>query len=57
MGADDANEGTGPGECPGHDWQLEQVVLAGDGAHLHKTCTRCGADVIVGPDELTGKVG
>jgi len=56
MGADDANEGDRPGECPGHQWGLIEAVAGSDGAHLEKVCTVCGAVVMVGPRELGGWV-
>lgn len=45
MGADDANDAQGAaGECPGHDWELDELdVLAGGGAGLALKCSWCGA--------------
>jgi hypothetical protein len=55
MGADDSNEGHAAGECPEHVWQMAGIPLAGDGAHVEQTCTRCAAVVMVGPGELRGE--
>lgn len=55
VGADDANEGAGIDECPGHDWNPTHLTLARDGAYIAHHCTRCGAVMVIGPDELTGR--
>lgn len=57
MGSDDRNEGEGLGECPGHDWSTSGMTLAGDGAYLEQTCTRCDAVRLVTPGDLTGRTG
>lgn len=57
MGSDDRNEGGGLDECAGHVWVLAGVTLAGDGAYIEQRCTSCDAVLVVGPDELTGRVG
>ncbi len=54
MGLDDRDEG-GDG-CPEHVWEIRGVTFAADGAHQDQVCTRCGAVLVVGPDELTGRV-
>lgn len=47
MGTDDANEG-GPGECPGHDFTYEQLVLVREpgrlfpGLGMEMVCKYCG---------------
>lgn len=44
MGADDANEGSGAGECPGHRFVV--TVVSGSpagGLDLTEECVRCGA--------------
>ena len=47
MGADDENVG-GPGECPGHDFTLERIVLVREpgrlfpGLGMEKVCRWCG---------------
>lgn len=57
VGSDDRNEGAGEGECPEHAWVLVEAVVGGrGGAFVEKACTRCGAVVLVGPDELGGWV-
>lgn len=44
MGHDDANEGTAPGECLEHMWELAGVTLAlSDGATRDYRCELCGA--------------
>lgn len=55
MSDDDANEGTGPGECPGHDWTPTNVHLGNDGAHIDYRCTRCPAVSTQTPADLTGR--
>lgn len=48
MGKDDANVG-GPGECPGHEFTLEQLVLVEKpgrlfpGLGMEMVCHWCGA--------------
>lgn len=42
MGADDENEGSGAGECPGHEWQVVDVHEAGVvGLALVQECRWC----------------
>lgn len=43
-------------DCVEHVWQLSGVTLARDGAHEDYRCTRCPAVMVVGPDELAGRV-
>jgi hypothetical protein len=57
VGADDANQGNGPGECVEHVWAMTGMTLAGDGTHVDYSCERCPAVLVVGPDELTGRAG
>lgn len=54
MGADDSNEGHGPGECPEHVWVMRGMTLAGDGTHVDYGCARCPAVMVETPDELRG---
>ena len=54
---DDGNEGHGEGECVEHVWRVVGLVLEVDGAMVEHECGRCGAVVLVGPDELGGRIG
>lgn len=47
MGADDANDG--PGECPGHVFDLVGVVVTPRGAGMQHVCRSCGALVLREP--------
>ena len=40
----------------GHEWATSEVTLARDGSYVERTCTRCGAVTMLGPDELSGRV-
>lgn len=48
VGDDDANEGSSSGECPGHDFSLERLVLVETpgrmipGLGMEMVCSRCG---------------
>lgn len=44
-------------DCVEHLWVMTGATFAADGAHLEHACSRCGTVMVVGPDELTGKVG
>ncbi|MDN5931402.1 MAG: hypothetical protein L0I24_10125 [Pseudonocardia sp.] len=57
MGADDANQGNGPGECVEHVWRVTGMTLTAAGAHVDHECERCEALLVVGPEELTGRIG
>lgn len=56
VGADDRNEGTGPGECVEHVWALAGMTLAMDGTHIDYECARCDAVMVETPGELRGEV-
>lgn len=49
MGLDDANDGTAAGECPGHEFTVEKLVLVRQpgqfipGIGMEMACTWCGA--------------
>lgn len=43
MGADDANEGFGGGECLEHEWVLEDLDVHAQGADMIDRCIHCGA--------------
>ena len=49
-------EGSLAGPCA-HDWATVGVVIDADGSHVERACRRCGAEALVGPDELSGKSG
>lgn len=55
MSDDDANEGTGPGECPGHNWWpvTEGWRVAPGTLRLEREyqCPHCGAVTLMGPGE------
>lgn len=57
MGSDDRNEGSGPGECIEHAWQITTVLLGNDGAYVEQECQRCPAVSVITHDELTGRAG
>lgn len=41
---DDANQTPGaPGECPGHEWVIHEVILKLRGAQMTVKCEWCGA--------------
>lgn len=42
--------------CVEHVWVTSAVTLASDGTHVEKTCERCEAVTVVGPDEIAGRV-
>lgn len=44
MGADDSNDG--PGECPGHDYSLEALLVVDGRLTKVMTCSRCGAPAV-----------
>ena len=46
MGADDSNEGNGPGLCLEHEWVLTRAVLDGHGALRVFLCRWCGAEAV-----------
>lgn len=52
MGADDANEGTGPGECIEHVFKLRAVTFSLSGAYRELQCVRCGAEVMRQPGHV-----
>ncbi|MEN3123264.1 hypothetical protein [Janibacter sp. LM] len=56
MGADDANAGPAPRECPGHDWRVVESVLTHDGAYVEQVCRLCETVTMVTPRELGGWV-
>ena len=44
MGADDADDG--PGECPGHVFDLVALRITGQGSEMEHECRSCGARVV-----------
>ena len=56
MGDDDANEGTGVGECPNHRWSLTGLTATASGAHLDYECASCGAVSLTTPQQLADEV-
>lgn len=44
------------GPC-NHAWATIGVVIDADGAHTEVLCAWCGAEALVGPDELAGRSG
>ena len=48
MGADDANEGHGDGECVEHVWLFVRAVLDGKGSLRTFRCSRCRAEYVQG---------
>jgi hypothetical protein len=54
VGADDRNEGHGPGECVEHRWVMAGMTLAGDGTHTDYECARCAAVMVETPADLAG---
>ncbi len=42
--------------CPEHVWVTTGLTMASDGTHIEKTCSRCDAVTIEGPDEVAGRV-
>jgi hypothetical protein len=51
MGMDD------DADCPAHDWVLDEMHLADEGATLHYTCSRCPALLVRGPGEAFPELG
>lgn len=46
VGADDPNEGTGPGECVEHVVVLTEVLVVNDRLARAAVCARCGAPAV-----------
>ena len=44
VGADDANDG--PGECPGHVFDLVGIHVTLEGGGMEHECRSCGARVV-----------
>ena len=44
-------------DCAGHVWRMVGLVLDGTGTMVEHECGRCGASMLVSPDELGGWVG
>lgn len=51
MGMDDDRD------CVEHVWRVVGLVLEEDGAMVEHECGRCGASMLVSPDELGGRIG
>ena len=44
-------------DCVEHVWRVVGLVLEEDGAMVEHECGRCGASMLVSPDELGGWAG
>lgn len=50
MGAD------GDADCVEHVWRMIGMTLDTDGTHMDFVCERCPAVMVMGPDQIAGRV-